>query len=376
MADIYENSFITIAATKAEDASIGCFSKIDWRYIGGQLPGYTNVFVRRVPRRLDHSSAHKVLPVFLLEGEKDPCPLLDRGWTYQEFLLSPRTVHSGAHELEWRCVSAKRHQSTYGSSALLSDRLPPSLLGGQERITSPHSKSWHAYVETSSKKDLTFPKDRLPAIAAIAQRVSEIRKGDQYLAGLWKSTILEDLLWHASGIHADQFTADAFAQGSGVHTTLQVPTWSWAKMKGGVQWPNGSPAGQLRNVGVLGTVYEMHGPITSGEIVSAVIRLQAPLIPMSNLGNTALLRTLQDVEMNANNGIRDEVLQIETTREKVPGRMLELILTGYTLDTDLKWVHRRWWNDTLKKESVFAIPFIRPVWHDPARVDPIFTQGC
>lgn len=48
-------------------------------------------------------------------------------------------------------------------------------------------------VEEYSCLHLTFSKDRLPALAAIVQRMMVTRRDDLYIAGMWQSSVLQDL---------------------------------------------------------------------------------------------------------------------------------------------------------------------------------------
>ncbi|OCK92266.1 HET-domain-containing protein, partial [Cenococcum geophilum 1.58] len=67
MADVYQNAYLTLAATAASNGSEGCFS------------------VKR-------------------KSVKEPFPLLTRGWVLQERYLSPRTLHFCLQELVWECL--------------------------------------------------------------------------------------------------------------------------------------------------------------------------------------------------------------------------------------------------------------------------------
>lgn len=84
-------------------------------------------------------------------------------------------------------------------------------------------KSWHGVVEDYSHLHLTFSKDRLPALAAIVQRMLRMRKNDTYIAGLWQSSFLSDLTWwHVGGKHP--------------RSAARVPSWSWASTTGTVRY--------------------------------------------------------------------------------------------------------------------------------------------
>ena len=76
MADIYENAFVTLAATKAQDSSSGLYSQTDPEFFASVVPGYCDVYIRQErPKYPTHW------------GERDRSkawPLLNRGWVYQK----------------------------------------------------------------------------------------------------------------------------------------------------------------------------------------------------------------------------------------------------------------------------------------------------
>jgi hypothetical protein len=56
MASIFDNAYLTIAASKAKDSARGCFSKVEKVYRGLPLPGFDNIFIRStVPLPLQSS---------------------------------------------------------------------------------------------------------------------------------------------------------------------------------------------------------------------------------------------------------------------------------------------------------------------------------
>jgi hypothetical protein len=65
MADIYEHSRITIAASAAKGPTEGCFREADKLSIGGPLPAYAGLYIRREPDPPTRSSSW---------------PLFQRGW--------------------------------------------------------------------------------------------------------------------------------------------------------------------------------------------------------------------------------------------------------------------------------------------------------
>jgi hypothetical protein len=93
MADIYAESTLTIAAAKASDPTGGLFSDIDKVHRGAHLPGFTNVYVRKMTPE----------NIFL---HKRFSTLERRGWTYRELVLSPRIIRFEANQVSWEYRTA------------------------------------------------------------------------------------------------------------------------------------------------------------------------------------------------------------------------------------------------------------------------------
>ncbi|KAF2846086.1 HET-domain-containing protein [Plenodomus tracheiphilus IPT5] len=303
MAEVYENAVITIAASKAQDPSQGCFTRTHWSYRGVLLPGYADTFIRRVcvPPGAAFHSYHN----------HDEWPLYKRGWIYQELVLSPRVIHFN-EELMWYCTThAKRGQS-------MTNKFHGMFSQSQKhkRFTAKDfRRQWYQTIEAYSWRDMTFPTDKLPAIAAIAERQQQLRPNDQYLAGLWKSTLLFDLLWYIKDKHA---TIDLRSQ----ITDGNVPSWSWASTKLGVTWTQFSFQNKLRCVEVIEAIYTTDGPIFSGNITMAEIVLRVPKIKLEDL------RAYDDLELDLSSptGDEDELSHPDS-------RLMELTLGDLRFDT-------------------------------------------
>jgi hypothetical protein len=81
MGHIYENAFVVMAATKAQDGSLGCYSQTEPEFNATAIPDYQDLYIRQ--------QLHK-FPTRWPEREKtkSSCPLLHRAWCYQEMRLS------------------------------------------------------------------------------------------------------------------------------------------------------------------------------------------------------------------------------------------------------------------------------------------------
>jgi hypothetical protein len=121
---------------------------------------------------------------------------------------------------------------------------------------------WFWIVTRHSALQFTFDEDRLPALAAMAQLVSKGRKDDEYIAGLWKSSILHGILWYT--LNPQQ--------------SIGSPTWSWAAISSAVHWHFDLPSFEMvyfRGVAVAALQYDWIGLSHVGRVRDAHITLRA-----------------------------------------------------------------------------------------------------
>lgn len=102
MGDIYQNSFITIAAIAAKDGRFGCFSTRDPRLV----EPCKAVITKRKGGTLSYTiltGLHVIVPFLIWSDGVGNAPLNKRGCVLQERILSPRTIHFGEDQLFWEC---------------------------------------------------------------------------------------------------------------------------------------------------------------------------------------------------------------------------------------------------------------------------------
>jgi hypothetical protein len=131
------------------------------------------------------------------------------------------------------------------------------IKGRYPEISDDPVKRWHGIVSTYSELNLTFEKDRLPAVAAIVEREMRRRQNDTYVAGMWTGSLLTDLLWHSHK--------------RARHPHVSSPTWAWPCVQGRIQWYSGSLEPSLRLVDLSFTHI---GPAHVGEVKDANITLE------------------------------------------------------------------------------------------------------
>ncbi|KAL6707990.1 hypothetical protein ACN47E_003664 [Coniothyrium glycines] len=217
MGSIYQNSYITISATQSSNGNARCLIE---RRKPIQIP-YENTtkrgFVLRARKILDHHPNHNPDG-----GPATPQgPLMSRAWALQEHVLSTRILHYTATELLFECKTSYRCECMPDRKAWPTT---PALI--PRAVASKKSeavwRAWQRIIEQYSKRELTVAGDKLPAISGIA---SKIRKAthSEYLAGLWKSNLASDLLWHGSYAAGRGPTAVALG-------TWRAPSFSWASL--------------------------------------------------------------------------------------------------------------------------------------------------
>jgi hypothetical protein len=217
MAAVYEGAHLTIAATAAVNGNAGCLrpfqpsDRFEFRD--------TTYFVRLVCN--EHFEA--IDP----DGKRNHAPLTQRGWAFQESLLSRRLLHFGKSQLVWKC--ATRHTSEDGTMDMYEKCLSLPLrlsnfstpVGLRTFLDAKNQQeryySWHRLIEHYSARRFTFIKDKLVALAGIVT-IFQVMVNDLPLAGLWKNNLHCSLLWEVSSFECARKS----------NAALGIPSWSWA----------------------------------------------------------------------------------------------------------------------------------------------------
>ncbi|KAK0099698.1 hypothetical protein ONS95_013409 [Cadophora gregata] len=180
-------------------------------------------------------------------------PLSTRGWCFQERELSRRTLHFTKHRIFWECrtaIASEDHPSMINVQALHSSRRPHGAdpdrflvlmeLGVRSFMPLSHTrplatKLWCRAVQEYTRRNLTFRKDRLPAIYGIARIISAIIR-DEYVAGIWLCDFARGASWVRDRSLPNP-NAVAGGQWPVPRADPSLPTWSWAAIDGPVMYP-------------------------------------------------------------------------------------------------------------------------------------------
>ncbi|KAF2686072.1 HET-domain-containing protein, partial [Lentithecium fluviatile CBS 122367] len=143
-------------------------------------------------------------------------PLHARAWTLQERKLSPCTLLYNSHYMTWECVTHTIHEGE-GSGRHKKKLLNLPNDSGTDNGIEFYYFDWTDIVSDYSKRQVTVPTDKLPAIPGIAALFGSTMENTAYFAGLWRSNFPAALIWHVMG------------QTKAVRCKhCRAPSWSWA----------------------------------------------------------------------------------------------------------------------------------------------------
>ena len=242
MAEIYKNACLTISAT---------YSNVSTTGLCRDVPSFLTAYTCQIPDAAT-CFGHQATMVHIRPWHSplhtdhtcsEILPLFNRGWVYQEWLLSPRVVHFCANEVIWICQSTAECQCGR-PIARLEDTFFRGIPKGLHNCTLHPIEMWQRLVSEYTERKLTNEGDKFPALQGIAKWFSQTKSSvlepgakpypSSYVAGMWNGSLNRDLLWTRQKLHlgtSDQPTRSR-------PKDWRAPTWSWASVKGAVRWPN------------------------------------------------------------------------------------------------------------------------------------------
>ncbi|KAF2248862.1 HET-domain-containing protein [Trematosphaeria pertusa] len=284
MGDIYASSFLTIAARGAVNSADGLFILREPEPPSCRLPYACG-------KHSLSGSMYIRSPAFQTERLRDT-PLDTRGWVLQERLLSPRILYYGRQQLYWECAESTFRQDGKGADVTAGDLRTADFKQSLDfngplpfneaafARTYPASDQakakkqarliqWYNVVTEYSRRDLTYQSDKLPALSGIAKAFQK-NTGYTYLAGLWKEDLIAGIAWY-------------MPQPSNEVTSLTLPSWTWARLKGNVRFWSEVPGLPLRildgSCDLVRVTYTLAGGLNPyGDIGDAELQICGRLI--------------------------------------------------------------------------------------------------
>lgn len=300
MADIYSNSQVCIAASDTEDGNCSFLtpSGVE-KYKSYGIESYLGLggdetFVRKAIH--DHDWEYDPMTKITTGRIKNSSLLSKRTWAFQELLLGKRVLRFLARDVEFHCGHgtrcACRHYDYWCQPKPLESlmfnvaslRLP--WVGCDEMSPYPSGPSadkwaprdlWHVLVEKYSGLEVTKGTDVLPALSGIAKSCLLVRpKGEEYFAGIWRTTFVRDLMWTRANPRVD-FKARPVA--------YRAPSWSWVSINERVCFTQCDLCDVLLT-DLVSADSNLKGDNVFGEIVGGHALLRGPVIAERNMFKT------------------------------------------------------------------------------------------
>ncbi|KAJ1323400.1 HET domain-containing protein [Microdochium nivale] len=236
MGKVYQNAILTISASCAANEDSGFFRTRRAELIQPVVVRHASAAALGGYAEENDNEPHCMISSAAAKDRHELRPgcklgyLADRGWVFQERILSSRIVHFSEDQVHWECSQLEAHE-TWPYSTLQYDKAHTrvSLVrpGEQDRGDRRKHMPWQELIEYFSATTLTYAADALPAISGIAQRFQRLMRSsseyDPYCAGLWRSTFMLDLCWSEHRVREQirEYIA---------------PSWSWASAQTAVHW--------------------------------------------------------------------------------------------------------------------------------------------
>jgi hypothetical protein len=410
----YGQCWVCIAATSARNHDGRCStSSSQRRFTGNGVDGSPySIWIRP-------ATAH------ISDGEHaEHFPLLTRAWVYQERRLSPRVLHFCRNEVFFECASMgvcecrKPQASTFNKDGTYWTKNRETYIAGhrllfdvdESQYEKEHIKQeWHAFVNGYSALDLTYAKDRLPALAGLANLTRKRREAVQVPTGRY---LASDMAWSVgkslSRYHMEPWKEEPrpdmsifshqppscdddhmighkvqFQRGRGYGSqslparlrprpeTYIAPSWSWASV---FQVINFAPFEYTKTLcKILQAEVELAGSNPYGQVKSGTLVIQAHLLESSLVfkgqwDNGNKKHWLKDIPCRSDSPYQrhnDGMVFWPDYDFEAPGRgkvalseklyLMPLVaraILGRDADAEFRW---KWWPGTTFVETVYLV---------------------
>ncbi|KAI0457716.1 HET-domain-containing protein [Xylaria acuta] len=315
MHSVYNNSFVTIAASRATKSSEGFLgNRVEKSYVA--VPFHCQGIAGEV-LAFSLPLSHVGDPTRSVRMEHEP--LSHRGWALQERYLSRRTLHFGSDQIFFECEKYCVAENTFEGNKYPS--ISQIRSSGRLEEMNECLREWHRLVEMYSMRKLTHRDDKLPALSGLAAYLSRqlsvesdaMDLSSRYLAGLWSDDIIGELCWGVNGRGTRP-------------VKYRAPSWSWASLDGSIRYytiPHKNELAAVQSIHVdLESPSRSFGKVLGGWISVKAIKLRPHADSTGNLrfsedGVSFALGCAWDLESFAASGRRESLLSMMKETELV-----------------------------------------------------------
>ncbi|CZR60207.1 uncharacterized protein PAC_10103 [Phialocephala subalpina] len=231
MDSIYSLAELTIIAASGSDAHDGV--------AGLSVPRS----VEQYTCRIGHKLALMTIPI---ESAFPKCTYNQRGWTFQERLLSRRSLMFTEDQAYWSCCSADWSERLMLEPSSPESRsspwiIPRNHLGNYDSVLDYNRdfsrQNYSNLPRIYALKDFTNSSDILDAISGILRRCT-LTTGDSFYWGhiLLPGVFEDSLSWRKTRLQLEKRTAPCPIRGRGAKYQVPFPTWSWLTWKSALKF--------------------------------------------------------------------------------------------------------------------------------------------
>lgn len=229
MGSIYANAFVTICAISTSS----CLDSFLDRPADSVSIAFQSSLQPNIHGRLNLRPQRRLLvtafegPLTSRDADTGRGAWFLRAWTFQEEKMSQRLLCFGARRVHFSCPMQEMTEMEQGHSKaafIFSHKLLRYKKGEPDEYI---RREWHRLVGSYVHRQSTKSTDRFPAIAGLVKLVAEATKWT-YVAGLWKDSLLEELLWYIPYPHSCPNGEELLERlDVGSPDTYIGPSWSW-----------------------------------------------------------------------------------------------------------------------------------------------------
>jgi len=317
MGTVYLNGLCNIAATAAKNVNGGLFHEREGPIIHDL---YVNAAWENEAKR-----TYRVHPDTFHQSQVLGGPLLYRGWVVQERFIALRILHFGKRQLYWECQKFdacesypdgnpkfKQFKSNLKRDLPFKSNLNDGLdiLAQTPRVPSTllsrRLQFWYKVARAYLACNLTREEDKLVAISGLAKVFQASFAGTEYLAGIWRASLINDLCWNMEPPRRRPIQ-------------YRAPSWSWACVDGG-QYLSASEDHGARNkvcyIQVLEASVDLRGSDPTCEVRGGRIRLQGYLMTLTTSSH-AVCNSKLKVTINGVLGKAQVLPDVESSSQRL-----------------------------------------------------------
>lgn len=301
MGKIYESGYLNISALEADQETGALFHSIR------TADPYDNLNLRvksdwNLPFNQGSNECYLVRQS-LFYGISG-APLNRRGWVFQERALAPRTIYFGRERIFWECCQGaassfrsassvynlswpQNFEESYGTFRRNPKKWRSLLKKNYEAYKTGECSLNQAYLHWNTnalnyaRTELSKDSDKLVALSGLAKSFKDVIE-DQYLAGLWRRTLVYDLLWRAIDNRSTSRPLE-----------YRSPSWSWANLDFAPHGINMQEAPEYsfeshQVADIINVHVESVDEDTTGQVKTAFLKVRGILLPFPKKvqGNT------------------------------------------------------------------------------------------